>query len=130
MQVSGAMNFPKCSSDTKEKIRLLKITSPQHYLSITYDFRNCILSFTLEIIIIYKDLSMQGKSRRREMQFCSVTNNFYQHEFGMRINLSKETLKFMPNKCFLQKNTLQKSLLWSICLSVHYLSWFIFFFSF
>lgn len=100
--VSGAMNLPKCSADTKEEIRLL-ITSPYHYLSIIFDFRNCILSFTLEIMIIYEEPSMQEKSRRGEMQFFSVINNFHHSEFGMRINLSKETLKFMPNKCFLQK---------------------------
>lgn len=80
--------FPKSSADTKLKIRLLKIPPPPHYLSLTFDFRNCILCFTLETIIINRDPSMQGRSRRRVVHVYNVIYKFYQYEFGMGISLS------------------------------------------
>lgn len=94
--------FQKSSTDTKEKIRLLKVKGRKK--SLTFDFRNCILQFSLEIMTIYRNTSIHGRSRRKAVHVGSVTYKIYWHEFGtgLYIGVSNETVKFIPSKHFVE----------------------------
>lgn len=89
----------KSLQQTPKKKLLLKVKGKKKKKkSLTFDFRNCILQFSLEIMTIYRNTSIHGRSRRKAVHVGSVIYKIYWHEFGMGlyIGVSNETVKFMP----------------------------------